>query len=141
MRFAKLGALAPDTDRPAGWAADKPAILSYLNNGLMVLAARTLLPDEMDPARPAKVEVVTYTDGEWIRDAQTIYFAEHHYIPIDPDLIEHARRRGFQVGPVPPEAAADVMDALQQASAHAEPEPDPGRRVIVNVVFAPRSTS
>ncbi|SDS53901.1 hypothetical protein [Microlunatus soli] len=122
MRIAMLGQLDPDVQRPETWAADKPAILRYLNDGLGVSAARTLLPDEMDPMRPLAVNVIIYTDGEWVWSAEHIYYAEHHDIPIDPELIEYARGRNFEVGDVPESAIDDAMDALDEADEEAEAE-------------------
>lgn len=53
-------------------------LLKYLRSGRMVLAARTKLPDRLEPERGARVPLVFYTDGEWVWTEEHIYYLDRY---------------------------------------------------------------
>lgn len=93
------------------WPPGKVA-RSWSSSSARVSAARTRLPDELDPTHPLVVPVVIYTDGEWVWSGQQLYYAEHHDIPIDPGFVAHARARHFVLGEVPETAVEDALNAI-----------------------------
>jgi hypothetical protein len=112
MKIAELGPLHRSAQRPATWQRDRDPMLAYLRAGRLVRAARSLAVDDLDPERPAAVPITFQTDGCWVWSGAIAYYAEHHDIPVDPELIEHARRRGFAVGEVSAAEATEALAAL-----------------------------
>lgn len=116
MKMAELGPLDPARPQPDRWQVDKSRVLEFLASGRIVTAARTRTPDRLDPEQRRRVPAIYYTDGDWVWSAAISYYAEHHDIPVDPELIEHARARDFSAGEVPVAAAEDAMDLLRRRS-------------------------
>jgi hypothetical protein len=106
---------SPQVDRPPVPEEEMEALVGYLTKAPIVLAARTLDTDLIDPAHPAKVPLSYLTDGTWIWPGGVGYYLSTHGVPPEPELVDHIRSRSFH----PPEvddytreaAAASVMGA------------------------------
>lgn len=86
----------PQVDRPPVPEEEIEALADYLTRAPMVLAARSLDNDLLDPARPAKVPLTYLTDGSWIWPGGVGYYLRTHGVPPEPELVEHVRSQGFQ---------------------------------------------
>ncbi len=95
--FDSLGpGQTPQVNRPPVPDDEVEAVADYLTKAPMVLAARSLDEDLLDPARPAKVPLTYLTDGTWIWPGGVGYYLRTHGVPPEPELVEHIRRQGFQ---------------------------------------------
>jgi hypothetical protein len=132
----------PQVDRPPVPDDELEALADYLTKAPMVLAARSLDDDLLDPARPAKVPLTYLTDGTWIWPGGVGYYLRTHGVPPEPELVEHIRRQGFQprevddftrdlavatiMGTPPPSRPESPAPESQPAPPEPEPaEPEP----------------
>ncbi|QXJ26821.1 TNT domain-containing protein [Actinomadura graeca] len=126
----------PDGDRPAVSRPPVPPeeaerVAAYLRGAPVVLAARSSAPDQLDPARGARVPLTFHTDGTWVWSGAVGYYLREHGVPPEPDLVAHIRARGFEV----PAVDDDAMDAASAAvtgrdapaRVREEPRPEPNR--------------
>ncbi|HEU5156892.1 MAG TPA: glycohydrolase toxin TNT-related protein [Streptosporangiaceae bacterium] len=110
--FDSLGpGQTPQVDRPPVPPGEAEAIADYLTKAPLVLAARSLDNDLLDPARPATVPLTYLTDGTWIWPGGVGYYLRTHGVPPEPELVEHIRRQGFQ----PPEVDDYTRDVAVAA--------------------------
>ncbi|HEY8371164.1 MAG TPA: hypothetical protein VIL00_00315 [Pseudonocardiaceae bacterium] len=111
LRLAKVFDAMPDgqpeVDRPPVPEGERDRILNYLESAPVVLAARMLDTDLLDPARPEAVPMTYHTDGSWIWAGSVAYYLRTHNLPPEPELVAHIRSRGFQV-PQVDEATKDA---------------------------------
>jgi hypothetical protein len=129
--FDSLGpGQTPQVNRPPVPDGEVEAVTDYLTKAAMVLAARSLDEDLLDPARPAKVPLTYLTDGTWIWPGGVGYYLRTHGVPPEPELVEHIRGRSFQPPEVDDytrdEAVAAIMGQpppARPAPASASPEP------------------
>lgn len=104
--------LRDDLESPLdGPEADRVA--RYLDEGLVVLAATTLLPDRLDPSREHAVPVSYVTDGTWLWTGEQAYYLRTHGVPPQPEFLDHIRRSGYRPGPAPPDAEARALAWLR----------------------------
>ncbi|MBE1467160.1 hypothetical protein [Kibdelosporangium phytohabitans] len=109
----------PYVYRPALPASEKDAVLSFLDNGRVVLSSRGYSADLLHPGREALVPMAFLTDGTWVWPAAVAYYLRQHEIAPAPDFVQHIRSRGYR----PP--ASVPRFALDRASAMAMGRPEP----------------
>jgi hypothetical protein len=120
--FDSLGpGQTPQLNRPPVPDDEVEAIADYLTKAPLVLAARSLDNDLLDPGRPAKVPLTYLTDGTWIWPGGVGYYLRTHGVPPEPELVEHIRRQGFQ----PPEVDDYTRDVAVAAIMGQPPPPRP----------------
>jgi hypothetical protein len=120
--FDSLGpGQTPQLDRPPVPDDEVEAIADYLTKAPLVLAARSLDNDLLDPDRPAKVPLTYLTDGTWIWPGGVGYYLRMHGVPPEPELVEHIRRQGFQ----PPEVDDYTRDVAVATIMGQPPPPKP----------------
>ncbi|WP_344590054.1 TNT domain-containing protein [Actinomadura vinacea] len=117
MRKARVfDQTGPDGEGPSVSRPDVPRdevarLVEYLRKAPIVMAARTYAPDQIDPSRGDRVPLTFHTDGSWVWAGAVGYYLEEHGVPPEPDLVGHARARGFRI----PEIDEDTMDAASAA--------------------------
>jgi hypothetical protein len=104
-----------DDLEPALEANEAERVARYLDEGLVVLAATTLLPDRLDPSREHAVPVSYITDGTWLWTGEQAYYLRTHGIPPQTEFLDHIRRSGYRPGPIPPTAEARALAWLRPA--------------------------
>jgi hypothetical protein len=112
---------SPQVDRPPVPEEEMEALVGYLTKAPIVLAARTLDTDLIDPAHPAKVPLSYLTDGTWIWPGGVGYYLSTHGVPPEPELVDHIRSRSFQ----PPEVDDYTREAAAASVMGAPPPPRP----------------
>jgi hypothetical protein len=125
----------PQLNRPPVPDDEVEAIADYLTKAPLVLAARSLDNDLLDPARPAKVPLTYLTDGTWIWPGGVGYYLRTHGVPPEPELVEHIRRQGFQPSEVD-DYTRDVAVATIMGQPP-PPRPDPTPAAEAPVAGAP----
>jgi hypothetical protein len=113
----------PQVDRPPVPDDEVEALADYLTKAPMVLAARSLDDDLLDPARPAKVPLTYLTDGTWIWPGGVGYYLRTHGVPPEPELVEHIRRQGFQPGEVDDHTRDLAVASIMGTPPPSHPEP------------------
>jgi hypothetical protein len=108
----------PQVNRPPVPDDEVEALADYLTKAPVVLAARSLDNDLLDPARPAKVPLTYLTDGTWIWPGGVGYYLRTHGVPPEPELVEHIRRQHFQ-----PREVDDYTRELAVAAIMGTPPP------------------
>ncbi|XVQ12701.1 TNT domain-containing protein [Spirillospora sp. CA-255316] len=101
----------PSVSRPAVPQGEVARLVEYLRRAPVVMAARSYAPDQIDSSRGERVPLTFHTDGAWVWAGAVGYYLEEHGIPPEPELVAHARARGFQI----PELDDDTMDAASAA--------------------------
>ncbi|HZB32868.1 MAG TPA: glycohydrolase toxin TNT-related protein [Streptosporangiaceae bacterium] len=120
--FDSLGpGQTPQLNRPPVPDDEVEAVADYLTKAPLVLAARSLDNDLLDPARPEKVPLTYLTDGTWIWPGGVGYYLRTHGVPPEPELVDHIRRQGFQ----PPEVDDYTRDVAVAAIMGQPPPPTP----------------
>lgn len=114
MKIAELASLSHPPAAPQQWPQDRDRMLAYLKGGRVIRAARSLAPDLLDPDRVPAVPITFQTDGEWIWPGAIGYYAERYDIPVDPELLEHARQRDFRIEPVDDAALGAALRLLDR---------------------------
>jgi nicrotizing toxin Mtb-like protein len=112
----------PRVSRPPVDVAERDRLLAYLEKAPIVLAARGFDADQLDPAGPRRVPLTFHTDGAWIWPGSVGYYLRRHDVAPEPELVDHARRRGFQL----PEVDDRTRDAAVSVITGA-PLPEPAR--------------
>ncbi|WP_261574586.1 hypothetical protein [Frankia gtarii] len=79
---------APDRPRIAN-AAVRARLLGYLDNGVALFGASSLLPDVLDPARGEVVPLTFRTDGRWVWTDAIGYYLREYGIAPDPRFRRH----------------------------------------------------
>ncbi|WP_026414769.1 hypothetical protein [Actinomadura oligospora] len=108
LRMAGVSLPTDGEARPNVPEDEREALVRYLEQAPIVLAARSLDVDELDPERAARVPLTFHTDGTWVWPGAVGYYLRAHGVAPDPDLVAHARGNGFR----PPE----VDDATRGAA-------------------------
>ncbi|MCP2343621.1 hypothetical protein [Actinomadura rupiterrae] len=90
---------------------EKDALVQYLERAPIVLAARSLDADELDPERAARVPLTFHTDGTWVWPGAVGYYLKAHGVAPDPELVAHARGNAFRT-PEVDDAQRDAAVAL-----------------------------
>lgn len=106
----------PVVQRPAVPDEEREAVVRYLRQAPIVLAARSLDPDLMDPRRPSSVPLTYHTDGTWIWPGAVGYYLQTHGVPPEPDLVAHIRAAGFRLPEVSEDARKDAVTAITSSS-------------------------
>ncbi|MFI0350659.1 hypothetical protein [Actinomadura sp. 9N407] len=101
----------PVVQRPEVPAGDRDAMVRYLEQAPIVLAARSYEGDMLDPERARNVPLTYHTDGTWIWPGAVGYYLRAHGVPPEPELADHIRAGEFRV----PEVADDVRSAAVAA--------------------------
>lgn len=91
----------------------RDSVLAYLRQGAVLMMARSLDPDELDPARPDRVPVGLLTDGTWVWDASIAYYLAEHGLPPEPAFIEYLQGRNFHYE-APSRALFDAVQAAMR---------------------------
>jgi hypothetical protein len=75
---------------------DLEPLLNYLERGPVVRGGRGLDVDLLSPDSALAVPVAFHSDGTWLWPAAVPYYLRRYGVPPEPELVEHARSRGFQ---------------------------------------------
>ncbi|WP_328593945.1 TNT domain-containing protein [Actinomadura macrotermitis] len=97
----------PSVSRPEVPADEAGPLLEYLRAAPVVMAARSSGPDQIDASRGDRVPLTFHTDGHWTWPGAVAYYLAEHGVPPEPELVAHARARGF----VPPAVGEETMGA------------------------------
>jgi hypothetical protein len=89
----------PTVDREPIDPQLRDALLAYLEAAPVILAARSFNADEFAPGEQ-DVPLNFRTDGTWIWSGSVPHYLRKHGVPPEPELVQHIRARGFQVGEV-----------------------------------------
>jgi hypothetical protein len=121
LRMARpFDSTAPDgtpvVQRPPVPDAEREAVVRYLRQAPIVLAARSLDPDLMDPQRPSSVPLTYHTDGKWIWPGAVGYYLRAHGLPPEPELVAHIRAAGFQLPEVSEDARKEAVNVITSSS-------------------------
>jgi hypothetical protein len=73
--------------------ADKVA--EYLYGGEPLLMTTSLMDDVVDPSQAYCVPMSFRTDGHWVWNEASAYYAEEHQLAPDPGLLEHMRASDY----------------------------------------------
>jgi hypothetical protein len=98
--------------------AERHRLIGYLRGGEPLMVSTTRLADAVDPAAGDTVPVAFRTDGTWLWSDATTYYLERHHLAPDPELVAHARDRGYQRGEL------DGVDLHRALAALREPADD-----------------
>ncbi len=98
----------PEVRRPDVPGAEREAMVRYLEQAPIVLAARSYDSDALDPGPARNVPLTYHTDGTWIWPGAVGYYLRAHGVPPEPELAAHIRRTGF--------AVPDVADGVRSAA-------------------------
>lgn len=101
----------PVVKRPMVPESERDAVVRYLEQAPVVLAARGFDDDLLDPARPRRVPLTYRTDGTWVWSGAVGYYLRVHGVPPEPELVAHIRSGGFRV----PEVSDEVRSAAVAA--------------------------
>ncbi|MFC5184025.1 hypothetical protein [Actinomadura harenae] len=107
LRMVAAPLAADGEARPDVPEDEREALVRYLEQAPIVLAARSLDVDELDPERAARVPLTFHTDGTWVWPGAVGYYLRAHGVAPDPELVAHARGHGFR----PPEVDDATRDA------------------------------
>ncbi|MQY04452.1 hypothetical protein [Actinomadura macrotermitis] len=102
----------PVVQRPPVPGDQRDALLHYLEQAPVVLAARSHDTDVLDPGRAQRVPLTFHTDGTWIWPGAVGYYLRVHGLPPQPELVEHVRAAGFRVPEVPEDARSAAVAAI-----------------------------
>jgi hypothetical protein len=107
-------------------ASERKALLTYLTDAVLVMAAAGTDVDEQDPARGAVVPVGLVTNGSLIWPMEVRYYYENYGGAIDAELLADARRHGFIIPDVSPERVTEVLDFVRShlSTSAADERPD-----------------
>ena len=106
----------PVVQRPPVPDAERDAVVRYLRQAPVVLAARSLDTDLMDPRRPSSVPMTYHTDGTWIWPGAVGYYLGTHGLPPEPDLVAHIRAAGFRLPEVGEDAREEAVNVITSSS-------------------------
>lgn len=106
------GAGRPIADRPVVGPQERDQVIEYLERAPIVLAARSYDTDQLDPEAAPSVPLTFHTDGSWIWPGAVGYYLRRHNVPPETDLVEHIRRRGFQLPEVGEQARELAVSAI-----------------------------
>ncbi|MCP2261555.1 Protein of unknown function (DUF4237) [Streptoalloteichus tenebrarius] len=87
----------PAVDRPVVPPGDLGPLLNYLSGAPVIGASGVTEVDQLAPHAPQVVPATFHTDGTWIWPGAVVYYLRQHGVPPQPELVEHARARGFTV--------------------------------------------
>jgi hypothetical protein len=130
----------PQVDRPPVPGDEVEALADYLTKASIVLAARSLDNDLLDPTRPAKVPLTYLTDGTWIWPGGVGYYLRTHGVPPEPELVEHIRRQGFQPREVDDYTRDLAVATIMGTPPPSRPEPTEPEQVSAVPDEAPQET-
>ncbi|MBA8948665.1 glycohydrolase toxin TNT-related protein [Actinomadura namibiensis] len=135
----------PVVTRPAVPWHEVEDVVAYLRHAPVVLGARSLAPDRVEPERGERVPLTFHTDGTWVWSGAVGYYLEQHGVPPEADLVAHIRARGFRV----PEVSDAEREAARAAVTGGRDAPAPAPMTMVDsapaagrapsVEFAPAS--
>ncbi|HEV2777814.1 MAG TPA: hypothetical protein VGX25_00280, partial [Actinophytocola sp.] len=100
---------------------ERAELLDYLNSAPVAMQSRALDVDRLDPEARQVVPVAFHTDGTWIWPAAVNYYLHSYGVAPEPDLVDHIRRRGFQV----PEVNEATLAAAAAFLGRTAPAPRP----------------
>ncbi|WUH98133.1 hypothetical protein OHR68_32215 [Spirillospora sp. NBC_00431] len=101
----------PEVRRPELPGGERDAVVRYLEEAPIVLAARSFDSDALDPGQARNVPLTFHTDGTWIWPGAVGYYLRTHGVPPEPELVAHIREGGFRL----PDVADDVRSAAVEA--------------------------
>ncbi|MFC5745157.1 hypothetical protein [Actinomadura rugatobispora] len=121
LRMAKpFDSMAPDgapvVQRAPVPDGDRDAVVRYLQQAPIVLAARSFDTDLLDPQRASSVPLTYHTDGTWIWPGAVGYYLKKHGLPPEPDLVAHIRAAGFQLPEVSEDARKEAVNVITSPS-------------------------
>ncbi|MFD7907773.1 hypothetical protein ACFV4G_36760 [Kitasatospora sp. NPDC059747] len=106
-------------------AAERDALVGYLDAAAPVLMTPMLMDDVLDPERPGSVPMNFRCDGRWIWTDTVTYYLHRYGLAPEPGLLVHVRER-VAAGEGPGELAPDVQErAVAQLLAPPEAGQEP----------------
>jgi len=88
----------------------KPALIGYLRSCPVVLAARTLLPDQYDP-KAEDIPLAYLTDGEFVWSAETREYVNRYDFGLPEHFLRHVLTYRQTNGDEPRRVPKDLKDA------------------------------
>jgi hypothetical protein len=116
--FDDLDAYAGPSFRPDHPVLDEDEadkVAAYLFGGEPLLLTMSLLDDVVDSSQEAGVPMSYRTDGKWIWNEASAYYAEEHQLAPDPGLLEHVRASDYSPPPVTGVGRYRALHALQDS--------------------------
>jgi hypothetical protein len=109
---------SPTVDRQRLDPREVSALVAYLTQAPVALAAPGTTRDELIATAPAAVPRVFHTDGVWIWPGAVGYYTSQYQLPPQPELLAHIRSRGYSLPQVPLEvrqaAATQILAAMNR---------------------------
>ena len=106
----------PTWDAPGDWEEIRDQVLGFLDSGSLVTRGIEPSPDRHDPAAPPRVPVGFRTDGEWLWALGNAFYVRTYDQPIDPDLLEHIRAKGYHAAEVGRDVIGEALRVLEEAA-------------------------
>ncbi|PPK63264.1 ferredoxin [Actinokineospora auranticolor] len=76
---------------------ERSALIAYLEQAPVVLAARSYDQDAFDPGREPRVPLTFHTDGTWVWPGAVAYYLREHGLPPEPGFTAHIRANRYAV--------------------------------------------
>ncbi|GAB3910187.1 hypothetical protein GCM10029964_113510 [Kibdelosporangium lantanae] len=114
----------PIVNRPQLDELDTQAALAYLDDAPYAMPGRGYDVDRLDPEGRNTVPIAFHTDGTWIWPASVNYYLRTYGVSPEPELVDHIRRHGFEVGDVDDQTLTDASAFVSRGA----PPPPPGRQ-------------
>ena len=104
----------PDHARIDG--ADREALLGYLRSGTLIMTARGLQQDILQPQEAPKVPITFHADGEYIWTGAVVYYLDKYGIAPDPDFLTYFKLSNRATAPTLSEAQIEsaLKDLMKQ---------------------------
>lgn len=117
---------SPTVDRQRLDPREVSALVAYLTQAPVALAAPGTTRDELVATAPAAVPRVFHTDGVWIWPGAVGYYTSQYQLPPQPELLAHIRSRSYALPQVPLEvrqaAARQILAAMNRQQTQ-QPQP------------------
>jgi hypothetical protein len=114
----RIASMAPKGDGPpaSGPLVDdiieRDRVVGYLESGTAILSTTATAPDRYDPTRPQRAGLSVRSDGVWVWSDAITFYAKEYGVPVEPELHEHIRSRGYRCPRLDDAAAAAALGAF-----------------------------
>ncbi len=102
----------PIFQRPPVPPGEYDAVVRYLEDAPVILAARSFSEDMLAPGRPVNVPLTYQTDGTWVWAGAVGYYLRVHGAPPQPELVTHIRGNGYQRPELPEDVQTFALENL-----------------------------
>jgi uncharacterized protein DUF6882 len=133
---------SPTVNRQRLDPREVPALVGYLTQAPVALAAAGTTRDELVATAPAAVPRVFHTDGMWIWPAAVGYYLSQYQLPPQAELVAHIRSRNYTPVQVPQQvreaAARQILETLSGAPQQQTQPPQQTQQQPVQVQSPPQ---